>query len=203
MCTNLELKIARVLMSLVSPRYRSRFAFLWLPLAFIVPFWCLGGLLNAALADTAPGQIVTLAPPMNALQAVQRFALELVNRDRAAEGLMPMEIDPLLSQAAQSHADDMLRRNYFSHYSPEGQSPSNRLALAGRHGFPAENIVMGENHRSRGINIQLLENFQDRWMHSSDHRRNLLNRNYEKFGYGLAIDSASGRAFAVQMFRRR
>jgi uncharacterized protein YkwD len=190
-------------MSLVSPRYLSQFVFLGLSLVFIVPFWCLGGVLNAALANAAPGQIVTLAPPMNALQAVQQLALELVNRDRAAEGLLPMQIDPLLSQAAQSHADDMLRRNYFSHYSPEGQSPSDRLAAAGRQGFPAENIVMGENPWFRGINIQLLENFQDRWMHSADHRRNLLNRNYEKFGYGLAIDSASGRTFAVQMFSRR
>jgi uncharacterized protein YkwD len=190
-------------MSFVSPRYLSQFVFLGLPLVFSAPFWCLGGVLNAALADAPATQIVTLAPPMNALRAVQQLALELVNQDRAAEGLLPMEIDPLLSQAAQSHAEDMLRRNYFSHYSPEGQSPSDRLATAGRHGFPAENIVMGKNQRSRGINIQLLENFQDRWMHSADHRRNLLNRNYEKFGYGLAIDSASGRAFAVQMFSRR
>lgn len=190
-------------MSFVSPRSLSQFASLGLALVSIVPLWCVGGVLNAAQANPTSGQNVTLAPPMTALQAVQQLALELVNRDRAAEGLLPMEIDPLLSQAAQKHADDMLRRNYFSHYSPEGQSPSDRLAAAGRYGFPAENIVMGKNPWSRGINIQLLENFQERWMHSADHRRNLLNRNYEKFGYGLAIDSSSGRAFAVQMFSRR
>lgn len=190
-------------MSLVSPRFLSQFIFLGLSLVSVVPLWCLGGVLNAAQANTTTGQIVTLAPPITALQAVQQLALELVNRDRAAEGLLPMEIDPLLSQAAQSHADDMLRRNYFSHYSPEGQSPSDRLAEAGRYGFPAENIVMGENPWFRGINIQLLENFQDRWMHSADHHRNLMNRNYEKFGYGLAIDPSNGHIFAVQMFSRR
>jgi uncharacterized protein YkwD len=198
-CVNLYHSTS-IAMKLVFSSYLSRPVFLGLSLGLMIPFWSFGAVSN--IAQAAPAQVVTLAPPSNAIQAVQQLALELVNGDRAAGGLPPMQVDPLLSEAAQSHAEDMLRRNYFDHYSPEGRSPSDRLAAAGGSGFPAENIVMGEN-RFRVINIQLLENFQSRWMHSADHRRNLMNPYYERFGYGLAIDPSSGRALAVQMFTRR
>lgn len=154
----------------------------------------------AAPQDRPP---LAFAPQRTVAQEVQQFALNLANRDRAGEGLVPMTVDPLLSQAAQSHAEDMLRRNYFDHYSPEGRSPSDRLAAAGRQGYPAENIGMAQDRRSRRIQARTLENLQSRWMQSAGHRRNLMNPNYERFGYGVAIDPSSGRVFAVQMFSRR
>ncbi|WP_413171903.1 CAP domain-containing protein [Anabaena azotica] len=45
---------------------------------------------------------------------LQKFAIELVNRDRTLNNLKPLAADPLLSQAAQLYAEDMLTRNYFS-----------------------------------------------------------------------------------------
>jgi uncharacterized protein YkwD len=186
--------------------YLSRFVLLGLALGSVVPCWNLINVANAAQAAPAPRKVTVLASsasPMNAFQAVQQLALELVNRDRAAEGLPPMQIDEQLALAAQHHAEDMLRRNYFSHYSPEGQTPTDRLTAVGGSGFPSENIVMRESTRFRHINIQILEEFQDQWMHSPKHRHSLMNPNLEKFGYGLAIDPASGRTFAVQMFSRR
>ena len=166
---------------------------------------------SAILWTVSPGwaaprdrQLVTLAQPMNLSQAVQQVALELANRDRAAENLPPMGIDAVLSQAAQNHANDMLRRNYFSHYSPEGQTPTDRLAAVGGVGYyPAENIVMDEDRRFRTPNIQMIETLQRRWMKSPKHRRNLMNPNYARFGYGFAVDPRTGRTLAVQMFSRR
>jgi uncharacterized protein YkwD len=164
----------------------------------------LTGSISPVWAAPTNRQIVTLAQPMNLAQAIQQIALELVNRDRAAENLPPMEVDPLLSQAAQNHAEDMLRRNYFSHYSPEGQTPTDRLTAVGGYGYyPAENIVMDEDRRFRSPNIQVLESLENRWMQSPKHRHNLMNPNYERFGYGFAVDPRSGRTFAVQMFSRR
>jgi uncharacterized protein YkwD len=178
----------------------SRFLLLGLSLVSVFPAWSFGNASSIAQIAPASQQILTLAPPMDALQAVQQLALELVNRDRVAEGLPPMQVDSLLTRAAQNHAIDMLKRNYFNHYSPEGITPKDRLAAMGGIGSPAENIVMRYNSRFRHINIQILEEFQDQWMHSPDHRRNLMNPRNEKFGYGLAIDPTSGRTFAVQMF---
>ncbi|HEY9828531.1 MAG TPA: CAP domain-containing protein [Stenomitos sp.] len=146
---------------------------------------------------------VALAPQRAGWQAIQQFALDLANRDRMAQGLAPMEIDPLLAEAAQAHANDMLRRNYFDHYSPEGVSPADRLAALGRQAFPAENIAMREGLGSRRIQASVLERFQQQWMASPSHRRNLMNPNYVRFGYGVAFDPSSGRIFAVQLFTRR
>jgi uncharacterized protein YkwD len=190
----------------------SRFLLIGLSLSSIIPSWSFIHAVKAAQAAPTPQQVlasqqvVTLASsasPMNAFQAVQQLALELVNRDRAAEGLSPMQVDTQLAQAAQHHAEDMLKRNYFSHYSPEGHTPTDRLTAVGGTGFPSENIVMRERSRFRHINIQALEEFQDQWMHSPKHRHSLMNPRLEKFGYGLAIDPASGRTFAVQLFSRR
>ncbi len=172
-------------------------------MATILPFFSSDKISDAAWAAPRGPEFIAFAPKKLNLQVVQQFALELANRDRAIEGLPPMEVDLELSQAAQHHADDMLRRNYFDHYSPEGESPRDRLAAVGRQGFPAENIAMTENPRERRLKAQLLETFQSQWMQSASHRRNLMNPNYERFGYGLAIDSETGRAFAVQMFTRR
>ena len=163
-------------------------------------------LLTANPGWSAPGdrQLLTLARPTNLSQAVQQIALDLVNRDRAAENLPPMVIDTILSEAAQNHANDMLRHNYFSHYSLEGQTPTDRLAAVGGVGYyPAENIVMDEDRRFRSPNIQMIENLQRRWMESPKHRRSLMNPNYARFGYGFAVDPKTGRTFAVQMFSRR
>jgi uncharacterized protein YkwD len=191
--------------SLLRP-YLSRLILFGLSLSSVIPCGSFINLVGTAQAAPAPRQVATLASsalPMNAFRAVQQLALELVNRDRAAERLPPMQIDEQLAQAAQSHAEDMLRRNYFSHYSPEGQTPTDRLTVVGGSGFPSENIVMRESTRFRHVNIQILEEFQDQWMHSPKHRHSLMNPNLEKFGYGLAIDPNSGRTFAVQMFSRR
>lgn len=163
--------------------------------------FCFANPINSALARTAP-QVVTLASPMNLNQAIQQLALTLVNRDRTAAGLPPMRLDAQMSQVAQTHAEDMLRRNYFSHYSPEGRGPNERLAAVGVVGYPAENIVMDEDSRFNRPNILVLEDFQSRWMQSERHRRNLMNPNYQKFGYGFALNPRNGRTFAVQMFSR-
>jgi uncharacterized protein YkwD len=169
----------------------------------ILPFSDFGQTGASAWAVPQDQRPLAFAPQRTVAQDVQQFALDLVNHDRAAEGLVPMTVDPLLSQAAQSHAEDMLRRNYFDHYSPEGKSPSDRLAAVGRQGYPAENIGMAQDRRSQRIQARTLENLQNRWMKSAGHRRNLMNPNYERFGYGLAIDPSSGHVFAVQMFSRR
>jgi uncharacterized protein YkwD len=189
-------------MKLLPPPSISQLVLLGISLFSIIPGWNVGTTLNAAQAAPATHPLLALASPITKQQAIQQLALELANRDRAAAGLAPLQVDPLLSQAAQNHAKDMLRRNYFSHYSPDGEAPKDRLAAAGGTGYPAENIVMRYNSRFSRINIQLLEEFQNQWMHSAGHRRNLMNPSYVKFGYGFAIDPSSGKTFAVQMFTR-
>jgi len=46
--------------------------------------------------------------------------------------------------------------------------------------------------------IARVENFQTGWMHSPEHRRNILTKGLKSFGFGIA--GANGRIYADQMF---
>jgi uncharacterized protein YkwD len=133
------------------------------------------------------------------LGQLRQMALDLVNRDRTRHGRSPLQPDALLSQAAQRHAEDMLRRHYFSHYTPEGRTPTDRFAAAGGRQSAAENIMMMQG--PSGVGYDRLAYFEEQWMHSSGHRRNLLNSEYGRFGYGIV--SSGSRVFAVQLFTHR
>jgi uncharacterized protein YkwD len=142
----------------------------------------------------------TAATPRS-LPELRTFALEVLNRDRQLNGLSALVEDPLLSQAAQLHAQDMMNRHYFAHQSPEGTTPTNRYQAIG--GNPrvgvGENIIYVQES-SLGLSYRDIEMFQKSWMYSNGHRANVLKPEYVKFGYGIVIDPASGRKFAAQEF---
>ena len=139
------------------------------------------------------------ADSFRSLPELRTFALQLVNRDRTLNNLSPLVEDPLLSKAAQRHAEDMLKRQYFDHVSPEGKTPRDRFLAVG--GSPY--IAIGENIlRSNGADLGLTyrkaEESQRGWMYSNGHRANLLTAEYTRFGYGIV--SAGGQTYAVQLF---
>jgi len=46
-----------------------------------------------------------------------------INKIRSSYGLEPLVINPKLNLAATLKAEDMINKNYFDHYSPEGKTP--------------------------------------------------------------------------------
>jgi uncharacterized protein YkwD len=148
----------------------------------------------------APQVSIWNAYTLQPLPEARAFALTLANRDRAANGLPPLVEDPLLAEAAQRHAQDMLERNYFDHVSPEGTSPSDRFQQVG--GSPSvgvgENIFMGRDSQAVGLTYRLVEEYQKGWMYSQGHRENLLRPEFTHFGYGIVVQG--GRQYAVQEF---
>ncbi|HEY4563385.1 MAG TPA: CAP domain-containing protein, partial [Thermoanaerobaculia bacterium] len=70
--------------------------------------------------------------------------LARVNAERAREGRPPLKLDPRLNEAAQKHAEDMLLRSYYSHFSLEKTSPIERVRKTGyAPRIVAENIARG------------------------------------------------------------
>lgn len=134
------------------------------------------------------------------IDSLRQTALDLANQDRSRRGFAPLRPDTLLTQAAQRHAEDMLRRNYFGHYSPEGRTPSDRFAAVGGRNGAAENIFMlrGSSLGNAPIGANRLAFFEQGWMRSPGHRQNLLDRRYGRFGFGLAV--SGDRMYAVQLF---
>jgi uncharacterized protein YkwD len=137
------------------------------------------------------------------LPELRSFALNLVNRDRQLNGLLPLVEDPLLSQLAQLHAKDMMKRNYYAHVTPEGRTPTDRFAVIGGQGGVGENIMLLSGSLGTGatLNLGTIESFQKSWMYSDGHRANLLKPEYTRLGYGIVSDLVQGKVYAVQNFQ--
>ncbi|MBX6341468.1 MAG: hypothetical protein IRY97_03345 [Thermomicrobiaceae bacterium] len=89
------------------------------------PYKVLLGLLgHTAWAEAAPHAVYA------SLSLAEQLAQRL-NDARIQNGLAPLTLDARLTQIAQARSDDMASRNYFSHYSPEGQTFFDLLNQAG------------------------------------------------------------------------
>lgn|SRR5579885_2093976 len=102
----------------------------------------------------------------------------MVNTQRAQYGLAPLSFDESLALVARAHSQDMFKRGYFSHFTPEGLSPFDRMAKAGITFTSAgENLALAP---STELAMQGL-------MNSPGHRANILDPGYHKIGIG-AVD---------------
>ena len=117
-----------------------------------------------------------------------------VNDFRHEQHLIPLERQPDLDAVARGHSEDMARRGFFSHTSPEGNTWVERLALAGVAGFTMAGENVGQTNRA-DPNTEILEG----WKNSPAHRENLLSRPMNATGVGIAR-SADGRLFYTQLY---
>ena len=143
---------------------------------------------------------VTNAHIPRSIQEIRTFALELVNRDRLLNGLPPLVEDPLLSQSAQLHAQDMMQRQYYAHITPEGKTPTDRFKEIGGNKGVGENIMEQKGITGIGLTYGLIEQYQKGWMYSDGHRQNLLTSEYNEFGYGIVFNPVFKTVYAVQNF---
>jgi uncharacterized protein YkwD len=139
--------------------------------------------------------VFTLAAAAPANAAVtgdwQTDLLNQVNAFRAANGRGPVKTCPNLDTSAQSFANDMAARGYFSHTSPEGSTYVTRNEAAGYTGWNA----LGENIAAGYASVAAV---MAGWTTSPDHRANLLG-GYADVGFGLAY-AANGLPFWVNEF---
>jgi uncharacterized protein YkwD len=122
-----------------------------------------------------------------------RAASELfaaINGERRVDGVPPLVLDPLLSDAALDHVADMARKKYFEHTSPDGISPFDRMRSYG-----CEFTFAGENIALAGDEIQA-----DRALFkSAPHRMNTLNPKFTRVGIAVMYAS-DGRMLFVEDF---
>jgi len=139
-----------------------------------------------------------LAAPLADLAEVRKIALEQVAKARHKAGVPPVHESSVLDAVAQRQAEDMLHRGYYSHTSPEGTGPGDRLeqSLYGPYRFVAENIAKGIFEPAEVV---------DRWMASRHHRANILFPLARDTGLGVAFgDTPDGFVVVwVQLFARR
>ena len=117
----------------------------------------------------------------------------LVNQDRAGNGRAGLAWSASLARVAQYRAQDMLDRNYFSHYDPAtGQLAfAQLLRLWGiPYSTAGENIAWSTNPSMANINVM--------FMNSPEHRANILNPAYHRGGVGVASNGA--KTMVVEVF---
>lgn len=127
-------------------------------------------------------------PMVNAHE--EEVMLNDLNKQRAVHNLPPLSADEQLVSVAQAHGKDMLQRGYFSHYTPEGYSPFDRMEAAG-----IAYTTAGENLAFAPTETIAMEGL----MKSPGHRANILSPAFHKVGIGVLDAGIYGEIF-VQEF---
>jgi uncharacterized protein YkwD len=128
-------------------------------------------------ADALPGQ-ASVADAREAL-------LCLMNAQRTARGLGRLKAQPALAVVAGRFARQMVRDRFFDHTSPGGSTMVSRIKGTTylRH---AQRWTVGENLAWGTGTLATPRATVEAWMHSADHRANLLDRNFTDAGIGIA-----------------
>lgn len=136
-----------------------------------------GPLASSAAAELRPSPSPSGLCKTSDSQASEEAICRLVNVERAKDKETVLQLDSRLSQIARAHARDMIKRNYFSHESPDGETMSGRLRKGKAvYKYAGENIARGYKDS---------ENVMIGWMNSRGHRKNILNPRYRKIGIGV------------------
>lgn len=135
---------------------------------------------NGSTEENVPGEHAFIQEVVN-----------LVNEERAKEGLPPLKIDIKVQAAAMVRAEECEKR--FSHTRPDGSNFATALK--------EQNV----SYRSAGENIaygqRTPEEVMKAWMNSSGHRANIMNANYTTIGVGY-YENSNGTDYWCQLFTR-
>ncbi len=104
--------------------------------------------------------------------------LQSTNSQRTDNGVAGLTLNSQLNSAAQTKADDMVARNYWSHVTPDNLQPWVFIQNAGYSYTKAgENLAYGFGTSAETITG---------WMNSVTHRANLLDSGFTEVGFGIA-----------------
>jgi uncharacterized protein YkwD len=166
---------------------------------------------DAAGGAFEPGQTPSFIADV---ACIERLAHDEANRARRLAGLGPLAWSDAFAAVARSHSEDMVRRGYVSHDTPEGVSFSERMEAAGLDcsGPRAENIAGAHavglewvNEADEVVSVEWLPRQEIgsapvvSWIHSPPHRRNLLNPDHHRHAIGVAWDADAQMYRATQL----
>jgi uncharacterized protein YkwD len=142
------------------------------------------------------------APPAAGAAHVAADVLQLVNAARARPqrcgrtsfaAAPPLTLNALLGRAAQAHADDMLRFDYFEHTGRDGSTPAQRVAATGySYRVVGENLAFGPETPAEAV---------QGWLASAGHCQNIMDPRFAELGVAFtATRSGKPRIYWVQEF---
>lgn len=148
---------------------------------------------SSAPASSAPKGNTSSTPSSTgaSYSSFQNQVVQLVNKERAANGLKALTINTQLTKTATLKSEDMVKLNYFDHTSPTYGSPFDMMKQFGiTYRAAGENIAKGQTTP---------EQVMQGWMNSPGHRANILNASFTQIGVGIA-KTAQGQYVWTQQF---
>lgn len=125
--------------------------------------------------------VVAPSPAAASSSATERRedVLHYTNKARKDAGCKSLKLSERLTRAAQKHADDMSKHEYFDHTSLTGITWDERIRAADYDDPGAENIAMG---------YKTAKDVVESWMDSKPHRKNIETCSLKKLGVGYNSD---------------
>jgi uncharacterized protein YkwD len=155
---------------------------------------------STTTASVTPTPTATAPTPTGALTIpeARKYMVQLINRDRASQGLPPVEFDDgAATTAGQAHADDMARLGFLGHWGSDGSVPEQRLTEAGGGDADFENAYCVTDEKRRGVEpsprispaeIERAESmFFNEQPPMDGHRKTILGKWRKRVGIGIAM----------------
>jgi uncharacterized protein YkwD len=125
---------------------------------------------------------------------MEKKVLSLVNAERRKVGCSNLRWDTRLWKASRKHSWNMRTKDFFSHTSPDGRTPWDRMRNEGYYYGSAENIAAGQRTALGVVRA---------WMASSGHRKNILNCRNKAVGVGVSRGTSTYGIYWTQDFGTR
>ncbi|MDH7489288.1 MAG: CAP domain-containing protein [Anaerolineae bacterium] len=158
------------------------------------------------LVPTLPLPPTRTPVPLPDLEPYARYMLELINRDRRAAGLLPVQWDETAVRVARAHAEEMASYVYLSHWNLAGYGPEHRYFFAGGRDAVRENVYAYYQRSTTGSGIpiqdwqKIVEQAQETLMESASHRENILQPSHTHVGIGIGYNPTLGEVRIAQEF---
>ena len=145
--------------------------------------------LPKTLSNSAPkNSVVPVSKKVTdtATNPVADHILMLLNNIRDEAGLTILNRDPILSEVANGHSNEMAKHEYLSHTNLQGCSFTCRIESSGFKARAwAENIGFVERADLLDSPKKVAAYMVESWMDSPQHRRNILHEEYTNIGIGI------------------
>jgi len=133
----------------------------------------------------APCPDTELMPEAGDLGLVRAAVLCLINRERAQNGIAPLEPNAELEEAAEGHGQELIAEDYFAHISPSGVTPVDRIRTTGYIPSPTDGYVIGENLAWGTYQLATPQAIVAAWIASPEHLANILEAQYTETGIAV------------------
>lgn len=123
--------------------------------------------------------VTVIAPP---IEQWKKDVLNLVNKERAKQGLAALAWGTTCERAANTRARELI--SAYSHTRPDGSSWSTACPIPSTGGTSGENLNAGNAAVSP-------ETVVASWMNSPEHRANILNKDFKYLAVGFVFDPST------------